>query len=225
MAGPQQSVKRVAISKANAQVVATVGIAAFLTVFSLVASHALWVQNAYLAKVTKLQDKANKQLQANLKASDNLADRYQSFTSTSKNVLGGDPKGSGDNDGDNAKIVLDALPSSYDFPALATSIQKILSDNNLHVSSITGTDDEIAQQAAAASPDPQPVPMNFSFSVDNVSYDAIQNLMTVLQHSIRPIQVDSMSLAGAADDMTVTVSAHTFFQPPKTVNITNQQVK
>lgn len=221
----QQSDKRVAITKANAQVVAVVGIAAFISVFCLVASHALWSQNAYLSKVSGLKKKADVQLQTNLKASKSLASSYASFTSSSINALGGSSTGNTNKDGDNAKLVLDALPSSYDFPALTSSIEKILSDQNLTVGSISGTDDEIAQQTAAASPSPQPVPMTFSFSAGNIKYQKVEDLVKALQQSIRPIQVDILSLTGGADNMQVSITAHTFFQPSKTINITTAAVK
>lgn len=226
MAGPQQSVKRVAITKANAQVVGIVGVAAFISVFCLVSSRALWSQNAYVAKVSGLQQKAHVQLQANLKAADTLGNSYHDFTAKSTNVIGGNSTGKGDNDGDNAKIVLDALPSSYDFPALTSTIEKILTDHNFKVGSITGTDEELTQEAAAAAtPSPAPIPMNFSFSVTGAGYDSVQDLMKVLQTSIRPIQVDTISLQGSATDMEVSVTAHTFFQSPKAVNVSSQVVK
>jgi hypothetical protein len=218
--------KRLAITKANAQIVAVVGISAFITVFSLVASQALWKQNSYLSKVSGIKKKANVQLQKNLKASDSLVASYHTFTTTQTNAIGGLTKGTNSNDGDNAKIVLDALPSSYDFPALASSIEKILGDRNLKVGSISGTDDEVAQQAASVgSAAPVAVPMSFSFSVDSASYQSVQDLVSGLQLSIRPIVVDTISLTGAANNMTFGVTAHTYFQQPKTVSITSSVVK
>jgi hypothetical protein len=225
MAGLQESVKRTAITKANAQVVASVSIASFIAVFCLVASQALWSQNSYLAKVVSKKQKAHIALQANLKAAASLSDSYAKFTAANPNAVGGDPNGAGDKDGDNAKIVLDALPSSYDFPALASSLEKILSLHGITVTSISGTDDQIAQQAAAASPIPVAVPMIFSFSVSNASYDSIKDLISTLQLSIRPIQIDTMTLGGDAGSMQLTITAHTFYQPPKAVNVTSGVVK
>jgi hypothetical protein len=225
MAGLQESVKRVAITKANTQVVVTVSVASFIAVFCLLSSYALWGQNAYLAKVISKQQKAHVQLQANLKAAATLSEAYAKFTASNPNAVGGDPNGTGDKDGDNAKIVLDALPSSYDFPALASSLEKLLNSHGLVVTSISGTDDQIAQQTAAASPNPQVVPMAFSFSINNASYDSIKDLVNTLQLSIRPIQIDTMALAGDASSMQVSITAHTFYQPPKAVNITSEVVQ
>jgi Tfp pilus assembly protein PilO len=217
--------KRTAINKANAQMVGSVGVAAFVTVFCLVAIHALWGQNAYLGRVNSAKDKANKQLESNVTAASNLASAYKTFVGSNTNAIGGSSSGTDQNDGDNAKIVLDALPSSYDFPALTASIEQILTSNNLKVATITGTDDEVAQAGTASSGDPQPIPMPFSFDVTDASYSQIQNLIKQLQSSIRPIQVDTITLSGSSDNMKLTLNAHTYYQPSKTLNITKESVK
>jgi len=225
MAAPQISTKRLAISKANAQMVAVVGIASFVTVFCLVASQAVWSQTRYQARVTSAEEKAHKQLQDNLAASDQLVDSYKNFTSSSTNVIGGHSSGTADNDGNNAKIVLDALPSAYDFPAVTSSIEKILNTGNFHISNVSGTDDQLNQQNNTSSPTPQPVNMPFSFSVTGANYNAVQQLIATLQKSIRPIQIDTINLTGSANNLTVTVNAHTYYQPGQSVNITKQVVK
>ena len=59
----QISTKRLAISKANAQIVGIVGAAAFVTVFCLFAANAVFSQNRYQARVITAKEKAHKQLQ------------------------------------------------------------------------------------------------------------------------------------------------------------------
>lgn len=219
------STKRLAISKTNAQMVAIVGVASFVTVFSLVASKAVFSQNRYQARVTSAKQKAHSQLQQNIQNYGQLSDAYNKFNSATPNVIGGNAGGKGDNDGPNSKIILDALPSTYDFPALTSSVEKILASSGLKVSSITGTDDQVNQQGNTSSPSPQPVSMPFSFTVSNANYAAVSKLINTLQLSIRPIQIDSMELSGGNNDMTVTVNAHTYYQPAKSVTITKQVVK
>ncbi|HET9173758.1 MAG TPA: hypothetical protein VFN56_00575 [Candidatus Saccharimonadales bacterium] len=219
------SSKHLAIDKASAQMVTTVAIAAFITVFSLIAASSLWSERGYLSRVTSAKEKARNQLQANITAVNSLTSHYQAFISTPTNVIGGNPNGTGDNDGDNAKIVLDALPPQYDFPALASSLEKILTDRNLSISNITGTDDELSQQNNTSSPNPQPVSMPFTFGIGNASYSSIQNLIGVLQSSIRPIQIDTMTLSGGVNNMQLTVSAHTYYQPGKSLQIGSEVIK
>jgi hypothetical protein len=225
MAKPEILTKRLAISKANAQMVAIISVAAFVTVFCLVAAKDVWSQTRYQARVTSKDEKAHQQLQANIKAFDNLVSSYQNFGSATTNIIGGNSTGSGNNDGDNAKIILDALPDSYDFPALTSSLEKILTASSFNVTSITGTDDQLNQQGNTSSPTPQPVSMPFSFSVSNTNYTSVQQLISTLQLSIRPIQIDSINLTGGANNMLLTVSAHTYYQPGKSVNITKQVIK
>jgi hypothetical protein len=222
---PQISGKRVAISKANAQMVGIVAAASFVTVFCLIASKAVLSQNQYQSRLTTAKQKAHKQLQQNLSAFDELVKSYQAFDSTPTNVIGGVADGKGDNDGKNSKIILDALPPTYDFPALTSSIEKIVVDNHLKVESITGTDDEVAQQANSSSPKPQPVPIPFTVTVSNANYTGIQQLVKAFQLSIRPIAVDKIEISGGASNMSVTITAHTYYQPAKSVSITKQVIK
>jgi len=222
---PQIPTKRLAISKANAQMVAVVGVAAFVTVFCLVAAKAVFSQNNYQARIVKAKETALDQLKQNITTYDDLASAYKAFDSTATNVIDGTAEGKGDNDGPNSKIILDALPSKYDFPALTASIEKILDDNGLKVSSINGTDDQLNQQGNTSNPNPQPVEMPFSFTIDNANYAAVGHLVNKLQLSIRPLQIDVIEISGGGKDMTVTINAHTYYQPAKSVTITKEVVK
>ena len=221
----ENSTKRLAISKANAQMVIAVSVASFVTVFCLVASKAVWSQTRYQARVTSKSETAHQQLKKDLDAFNSLVHSYQAFDSADTNIIGGSATGTGNNDGDNAKIILDALPAKYDFPALTSSIEKILHAGNFDVTSISGTDDQLNQQSNTSSPNPQAIPMPFAFTVNNSNYTAVQQLIATLQLSIRPIQIDSINITGGASDMTLTVNAHTYYQPGKTLNITKQVVK
>ena len=224
---PQISTRRLAISKANAQMVIVVAVAAFITVFSLVASKAVFSQNRYQARVTDAKEKAHKQLQDNLDTFSSLQKSYVKFDSASTNIIGGSSTGNGPNDGPNSTIILDALPDKYDFPALTSSLEKILTSSSLKVTNITGTDDQINQQGNTSSPNPQPVNMDFTFTVDNANYDSIAQLVATLQQSIRPIQIDTidLSVSSGSTSMTATVDGHTYFQPAKNVSITKKVIK
>lgn len=225
MARPVISTKRLAINKANGQIVAVAAVAAFITIFCLVASKAVFDQNRYLSKVSGQKEKALSQLKSNLEATDTLIKSYQVFDGAPTNVIGGSRTGKADNDGSNSKIILDSLPSTYDFPALTSSIEKILTDRGLKVSSITGTDDQLAQQSNLESPTPKPTEIPFAFSVSNANYQDIQRVMQALQQSIRPIQIDKVELSGELTSMSATVNAHTYYQPAKNVNVTKKVVK
>lgn len=225
MADIPTSTKRVAISKANAQMVGIVAGAAFITVFCLFASHAVFSQNKYQSRVVTEKEKALRQLKDNIENFSDLRRQYQAFNAASTNVIGGTNGGTADNDGNNSKIILDALPASYDFPALTSSLEKILKDSGLKIGSIGGIDDEANQQGSATSTNPQSVAMPFNLSIENANYNSVQQLISRLEHSIRPIQVDTLSISGGTTSMTVSVTGHTYFQSGKTVSITKKAVK
>ena len=87
---------------------------------------------------------------------------YTAFTGTPDNVIGGNPNGAGDKDGNNSKIVLDALPSKYDFP-IYYQYKKLLSIKGFTPKSISGTDDEVAQSQSKES---KPVEIPFQLTTD-----------------------------------------------------------
>lgn len=218
--------KRALISKANSTMVLATGIAAFIFVFSAVASKALFSQASYQNRVIAQKKKALSTLKSDISAVDSLKDSYKSFVDTPRNVLGGNPAGSGDQDGDNAKIVLDALPSKYDFPALTTSLEKLITSQGLEIQAITGSDDEIQQQAKQESTTPEPIAMPFQVRVSG-PYESIKGLLNVFERSIRPIQVQKVEVDSGAQggNMIATIDAQTFYQPEKSLKIRTEVVR
>jgi hypothetical protein len=217
--------KRSLINKANSTMVIATTVAAFALVFGLVAGKTLGSQLSYQNRVIGAKKTAYSRLKGDLAARTTLKNSYDAFIAQNPNVIGGDRSGTGSKDGDNAKIVLDALPSKYDFPALTTSLEKLITDQNLKIVGITGTDDEAAQSANATSPDPQPIAMPFQVQV-NGSYQSAQNLVDVLLLSTRPFQIQTLELSGAdKGNMITRISAQTFYQPQKDLKITSKVVK
>jgi hypothetical protein len=223
MAETKQSEKRQLINKANSRIVAVTSGASFVVMFCLIGSYTLLGQLTYQNRVISAKKKALTQLQQDISSTKELVSRYQAFVTGPINVLGGNPAGAGGQDGDNAKIILDALPSKYDFPALVTSLEKIFKDQGVQIESIGGTDDQIAQ-ADSSSSTPQPVPVPFQFSVSG-NYDEIKKVVTALERSIRPMQIQTMQLTGNEKKMTLTVSAQTYYQPEKNLKIRTEVVR
>lgn len=224
MARTTSFTKRSLINKANSTMVIATTVAAFILVFAIVAGKSLVGQMIYQNKIIGAKKHAMKQLQEDLAARDSLSEAYNTFVAENPNVLAGNPKGTGDKDGDNAKLVLDALPSKYDFPALTTSLEKIITGQNLSIIGIGGTDQEADQEGKQTSPDPQPVPMPFQIQVSG-SYGSIQNLIGVFLHSIRPFQILTLELSGDESSMTATIDAQTFYQPEKSLEIKKEVIR
>jgi hypothetical protein len=218
------STKRIAISKNNAQMVGMITGAVFVTIFSLVSSKQLIAQENYQKRVISEKEKAAKQLKTNLSAVSDLQKSYYQFVQTPENIIGGSPTGNGDRDGDNAKIVLDALPSKYDFPALTSSMEKLLTDRNFKINSINGTDDEVAQGKNQDSGEPKPVTMPISVSVSS-NFNSIQDFLSVLEKSIRPIQMQTIELQGEDKELKLNFDAVSYYQPAKNLTIGTKDVK
>jgi hypothetical protein len=169
--------KQALIDKSNSNIVAVTAVAAFVIIFCLVASKALISQELYQGRVISKKEVALSQLKSDITSSQSLLSSYQNFAnntehtacnpiSTPTNIICGNPTGSGSQDGDNAKIILDALPSQYDFPALTTSLDNMIATTNLQINNITGTDEEVSQQSVAPSGSPEPVAMPFQIAVE-----------------------------------------------------------
>lgn len=217
------SFKRIQINKANTVMVAAVAAAAFITVFSLVAARALWSTRGYQQRVINEKEASVAQLEANLAAVDDLVASYKVFVDAPQNMMGGVSTGKGPRDGDNAKITLDSLPSKYDFPALATSLEKILKDRKYDIDSITGTDDEVAQSTAVVT-ESSPVEILFAMSGTN-NFNASKGLLGTLERSIRPITITKVSLSGSDSRLSVAVDAKSYYQPEKPLNVKKKVVR
>lgn len=224
MARTTSFTKRSLINKANSTMVIATALAAFVLVFALVAGKSLINQAAYQNRVIDAKKEALRQLNADLEARDSLEQSYKDFVDDDPNVLGGTVAGTSDRDGDNAKLVLDALPSKYDFPALTTSLEKIIVDQNLKILGISGTDQEAAQADKQTSPNPEPIPMPFQVQVGG-SYASIQSLVDVFMRSIRPFQIQTIELFGDESSMTASITAQTYYQPEKSLEIKQEVVR
>ncbi len=224
MARTNSFTKRSLINQANSTMVIATAMAAFVLVFALVAGKSLLGQVSYQGKVIGMKKQALKQLKTDLEARDSLEESYKAFVAKNPNVLGGDVQGTGDKDGDNAKLVLDALPSKYDFPALTTSLEKVITAQNLKILGISGIDQEADQATKQTSPDPQPIAMPFQVQVSG-SYTSIQSLIDVLLRSIRPFQISTLEFSGDENSMTAIINAQTFYQPEKSLEIKQEVVR
>lgn len=218
------SVKHALIDKTNSRLMITVCVAVALVVFSLVAAKTLWSQAAYQNRVISAKREAVKQLEEDIKIVKELQPSYQAFIGTSTNIIGGNSTGIGPQDGDNAKIVLDALPSRYDFPGLTTDIEQLVVGQGVAMSSIMGVDDELAQSGNASSGTPKPVEMPFNFSAQG-DYTQTQQVIQALERSIRPVKVQTIDLKSGEGKITTTISAVSYYQPAKTINVGTKVVK
>jgi hypothetical protein len=226
------SVKHVQINKANNTMLAIAAAAAVVTVFSLLSAKALLSQSSYQHRVLKEKNKAVKQLQENVDAAKALKTQFDIFEAGNPNIIGGlggvNAGFTGPSDGDNARIVLDALPGQYDFPALTSSIEKIVNNDKVAVQGFSGTDAApTPTDDGSSTSDPQtPVasPMAFTLTV-TTDYSTSMNLIKDFERSIRPFDITNLTLSGSSSNMNVSIQANTYYQPAMSLQIGHKEVK
>lgn len=222
------SFKRIQIDKANSSIVAAVAISAFALVFCLITSRSLWVQQGYQGRVIDKKTVAKEQLQSNLASLESLESSYKAFVTRPENVIGGNSANSRDESGgDNAKIILDALPSVYDFPALLSSVESMMRRQNVPILGIAGSDlgDPNAPPATGQEivPDPMldemPVAavgtaVDMPFTIEaRTSYQGVRDLLGLFERSIRPMKVNGLTLNGNDSELNLSVDVTTHYQP------------
>jgi len=226
----QITTKKIKLDKAQATTAGTIAAAAFVIIFCLFAIKGLVSQYQYQGRVTTAQGITVNQLNSDTTAATQLISSYKTFVNKSPNIIGGSTTGTGAQSGNNAKIILDALPSSYDFPALVTSIGNILSSDGVTVQSIGGTDTSTGAVAAtplvgaSTSPTSGPIPIPFTVSVSG-SYASIQNLLNSFQNSVRPISIQTINLSGTDSNLTANIAAVTYYQDGTGLNVTTETIK
>lgn len=206
----------------------TVAAAVFISIFCLTATKVLISNGSYKRQVISARHQAIDQVKQNISSAQSLINQFSVFEGDNpKNIIGG--KNTTDTDaippdGNNSRIVLDALPSSYDFPALITSMAKILHDSQLTNPLIGGSDTSATDTAANPAPtQAQPVPIPLTVSGQG-QYKNVQNLIRDLERSIRPFDITNLSLVGSASNFTFTATMNTYYQPPKTLTITTKEI-
>ncbi len=221
------STKKIQIDKANSVIVAAVGIAAFLVTFSLISTKSLLSRRAYQARVITAQEQARDKLDENINSVKDLKTRYYEFVGRSENIIKGSSTGKSPNDGDNARIILDALPSKYDYPALASSLEKIVKDRGYIIHSMTGIDQEVEQNSTESSGVQQAVEMPFELTAEG-SYKGIVDLLVAFRRSIRPFHVQVLTFEAEEDDVDAVklgIQGKSYYQPERTLSITEEVVQ
>lgn len=209
-----QSKKHVQIEKTNTLMLIMIGVAAAVFSFTVVTAISFGRRLSYQSKVINTRVDAEKQLKTNLAAVEKLVSAYEKFDSAETSVLGTKDK--------NSKIILDALPSKYDFPALTASIEKILKlTGGISSVSLVGSDLE----ATAEQNSNNPVPIEIPITVNGTaSYDTIQLLVNNLQNSIRPFKINKITFSGNQGSMSFSIVMATYYMPEKNLDISQKEV-
>ncbi len=219
MAPVKSNTKRIQVDSNKRVIFIIVSVAAFLTVSALVISKGLWSQTAYLDKVATKKEAAVKQLEDNKESVVELQKKYIAFKEQNPNLLGGSTTGNTEKDGDNAKLILDALPNQYDFPAVATSVEQLT--KGFRIDGLKGVDDYVIQRTNTAA---GPVEMPFTVDI-TANYDGIKTIINSFDKSIRPFSFTKLEFKGTNAELKLVMSLKTFYEPDKGLEITKEEVQ
>lgn len=218
MAMQNKGSKRFMLDNDKTAIFIAVSISSAIVVAGLMFSKSLWSQGAYYSKVASQKEIAVKQLEDNKEAVDALKASYESFRNQDPNLIGGSRDGTGERDGDNAKIILDALPNKYDFPGLTSSIERLLAGYS--IKSITGFDDTITQKTASPG---TTVEIPFSVGI-TTNYESLKQLIDTFEKSIRPLHFTRIELRGNNSSLQTEMDLKTYYQPEKGLDIKVEEV-
>ena len=219
------SLKQLQIDKTSQKMIIFASIASFLLVFTLFSAKTLVARMNYQNKVINAKSIARSNLIKNVSSNESLLSAYQNFNNATTNLMGLQTNSASVNSGNNAKLILDALPSEYDFPALATSLQGLLSSTGVTVSGLTGSDLSTGASSGAVSiPIAGTTPIPFSFNVTGNS-DNVLNTMKIFEKSIRPFQFKSFTISGSNASLSLSVNAETFYLPAQNFQVKMESVQ
>jgi hypothetical protein len=225
---PHLSSKHLIIKKANATIFAAIAIAVFMVIFGLFATRALLDQASYHQRVISAKKDALNKAEDNSDKVKDLEASYRSFASESVNVLGGNPTGNGALDGSNPKIVLDALPSVYDYPALSSSVEKILTDNSYQIERIGGSEDKALSSSNTSGNSPvstsSPVELPYPLTIQS-TVSGVENLLNIFERSIRPFYIEKIQLSGSDQSLSAKFTMKTFYQPGISFQVSTEVIE
>jgi Tfp pilus assembly protein PilO len=216
MAKPALTTKHLQIQKAASSIFLTVAAAAVVVSMSLVILNILWGNAKYNSKVQGLQEETRDTLKANLAIVPDLRNSFENLE------IGADLIPEQGVDKKNSEVVLDALPSKFDYPGLASSIDNLARRSSVKLEAFKGTD--LGSGATQSSPNPAPEAIPFSVEVEG-PYSSIKKFLQGIEDSIRPLKVTRVSLTGTDDKLRASFDMETYYQPAFDLTVRKEAVR
>ncbi len=220
--------KRTQIAQASRTMFIWIAIASVLVGVSIVLSIFLVQKLMYKELVLAEKQTTVSTLDANLKAVGPLKDEVQALEANSALMsVKANPSD------ETLQVVLDALPSDANSLALGASLQnRLLADipgkfslESLQVTPVSGVESLDGSNTVDASEEgtPSANQISFSFSVKG-DQTALRQVLKNLELSIRTIVVTRLSIETQSDGLTLAVEGHAFYQPARTIELTEKTV-
>lgn len=199
--------RRQQIARANSTVFIAVAVASVLVVFSVVSTRFLWNQKQYNDRVISAKTEARDQLNTNLSNLDNLTEEFPTLNNRATN---------------NSDTILHALPPVYDYAGLASSVSYLARESGVRFSGSIGEDQSAS--AVGSAPTSAPVEVPLTLAVEG-NYNNVRSFVRNLERSIRPFNVTSVEFSGTGSNLTATVTATTYYQPARSLDIEKESLQ
>lgn len=205
--------KRQQITDTRKQVFVMVAAAAAAVVVCAMVGYNLFQRIQYQNKVNSELEKTAKTMDSNVKNVDTLISNINALK-TDTNLTLSNLKS---DDRSVFNVIIDALPTEDDSVALSSSLQhKILSRSGASIEQISVDSTSSSSTATTTTttsgsssfPTAQAISFRVSFSG---SYATVVSTLEDIEKTIRPISINSMTIEGSDDDLTVSINATTYY--------------
>ena len=210
------STKYEVISKDQRRTVVAVAIASIILGLCLVYSNSLLGKMSHQNRVIAAQESALKVLRDSKNSLQILEQSFEEFIASAQPAT---------HEGKtNLDTVRDALPSVYNYPNLLVNME-----NLFRTASYTVRVSAANQQEQVTKTSPNPVPEELPLSLTfTASEDDFLDIFNRLHLSIRPIHIRQVTISKTANDtkdLTVNLSAVTYFLPKKYLEIDTEVIQ
>ena len=189
----------------------------------LVVGYFLLQQLIFHTKVANEADKTVSTINKNIKTADSLRENVRL-----REVDSGLNAVKTDSDARALQVILDALPADANDLALGASLQKKLigevggvAIESLSVGGDETSADSMSTSSATEGVNTQP----FTVTLTSGDVNALKEVMTRLERSIRTIDVDNFSLDKSENGYRLTLKGHAYYKVGEKVELTEKAVK
>lgn len=216
--------KRQQIASGNKTMFLWVAGASVIVAFAIVVSIFMIKQIVFTEKILIEKNKTVSTLEKNAETADALDKNVKNLRADKNLTLV--RSSASDN---NLDVIIDAMPYATDNVAFGSSLQTVLltgiSIDAMSVDPSNSSTSTSGVDTGAVETVGDSRPMTFSFKVTGSS-GQLQELLSRLNRSIRPIKIVSLQLESAGPGkLTATVQAATYYQPKKTLDLQQKVVK
>jgi len=220
--------KRTQIAQASRMMFIWVAIVSVIVGFAIVATIFLTQKLLFNEKILTQKEKTVATLNANNKVVSELEAQVRALDSNQA-LIGN--KASPDDQA--VQVILDALPSDANSPALGASLQQKLLANiagltveSLQVDPVAGIETATGSASSTTSSTVNSTENQITFRL-SVSGDetALKQVLQRLESSIRTIDIQTLTIESQSGKRILTIQARAFYEPAKVVELKDKTVK